>query len=257
MPQFDEKHVKINGCFLVWDGITRPDKNQDGSPKYSLKVVVPPNSPDMQLYSQLATQALQESKWKGVLPAGARMPIGQAQPTEFNGMFNGFAVLNCNSQRLPDVYDEGGQLLEPMQYGQLLYGGQQVDVLVHCYEYDKAGNKGIATGLDGFSIIVSANAQRQQFGNAGIDTSGAFGGGGQQPLQQQPLQQQPLQQQPLQQQPLQQQPLQQQAPVQYDPATGQPLAQNAAPVQYDPNTGQPIQSGGGQPQQAHNFLPNQ
>jgi hypothetical protein len=252
MPQFDEKHVKINGCFIVWDGITRPDTGPDNKPKYSLKVVVPPNSPDMQLYGQLSNQALQESKWKGVLPSGARMPIGTARPDEFNGMFNGFAVLNCNSQRLPDVYDEAGQRLEPMQYSQLLYGGQQVDVLVHCYEYDKAGNKGIATGLDGFSIIVSANAQRQQFGNAGIDTSGAFngsqqgnqnrGGGGGQPVQYDPNTGQPI--------------AQNNAPVQYDPNTGQPIAQNNAPVQYDPNTGQPIQNGS-QPQQAHNFLPNQ
>ena len=245
MPQFDEKHVKINGCFIVWDGITRPDAGPDGKPKYSLKVVVPPNHPDMQLYSQLTNQALQESKWKGVLPAGARMPIGTARPDEFNGMFNGFAVLNCNSQRLPDVYDEAGQRLEPMQYGQLLYGAQQVDVLVHCYEYDKAGNKGLATGLDAFSIIVSANAPRQQFGGAGIDTSGAFGSGGGAgggAVQYDPNTGQPIVQNTAQVQ-------------QFDPNTGQPITQNnAAPVQYDPNTGQPITQ---QPQQAHNFLPNQ
>jgi hypothetical protein len=282
MPQFDEKHIKLCGCFVVWDGITRPDKNPDGSPKYSLKVVVPVGQ-DLQLYSDLANRALQESKWKGTLPAGARMPVGQAQAHEFNGMYNGWAVLNCNSQRLPDVYDEAGQPLDPMQYGQLLYGGQQVDVLVHCYEYDKAGNKGIATGLDGFAIIVSANAQRQQFGNAGIDTSGAFGGGGRQPTQgyqQSPQQQnaapqvqydpntgQPIQQQQnaapqVQYDPNTGQPIQPQAQAQpqvrYDPNTGQPIQQqqNAAPqVQYDPNTGQPVQQGGQQPQQAHDFLP--
>jgi hypothetical protein len=238
MPLFDEKHVKICGCYVVWDGITRPDKNPDGSPKYSLKVVVDPNNPDIGLYHQLSARALQESKWQGVLPAGARMPVGQARADEFNGLFNGWAVLNCNSQRIPDIRDEQtGALLDPMQYGPLLYGGQKVDVLVHCYEYDKAGNKGIATGIDAFSIIVSANAPRQQFGNAGIDTSGAFSGGAGQPMQQQPMQQQPMQQQPMQQQPMQQQPMQQQ------------------PVRYDPNTGQPIPSG--QPQQAHNFLPNQ
>jgi len=177
MPQFDDTHVKILGCFVVWDGITRPDKNQDGSPKYSLKVVCNPNSPDLALFQSLANTSLQQSKFQGVLPQGGRMPIGQAMPTEFNGMYNGWAVLNCNTQRLPDVYDENGQRLDPMQYGQALYGGQQVDVLLHCYEYDKAGNKGIATGLDAFSIIASANAQRQNFGGSGVDTSRAFGGG--------------------------------------------------------------------------------
>ncbi len=177
MPKFDEKHIKICNCFVVWDGVTRPDQGPSGKPKYSLKVVVDPSSPDMALFGQLGIATLQESQWKGQLPAGGRMPIGQATASEFNGMFPGWAVLNCNSQRLPDVYDENGQLLDGMQYGNLLYGGQQVDVLVHCYAYDKAGNKGIATGLDGFSIITSANAQRQNFGSAGVDTSGAFGGG--------------------------------------------------------------------------------
>ena len=110
------------------------------------------------------------------------MPVGQAMPTEFNGMYNGWAVLNCNTNRVPDVYDENGQRLDPMQYAASIYGGQQVDVLLHCYEYDKAGNRGVATGLDAFAIIASANAPRQSFGGDGIDTTGAFGGG--QPQQQ-------------------------------------------------------------------------
>ena len=178
MPMHDDKHVKITGCTIVWDGITRPDTGPDGKPKFSLKVVVPPQSQDLPLMNNLANLALQESKFQGVLPQGARMPIGTARQDEFNGMFPGWAVLNCNSNRLPDVYDANGQRLDPMQYGPQIYGGQQVDVLVHCYEYDKAGNRGIATGLDGFECIVAANAQRQNFGGAGIDTSGAFGGGG-------------------------------------------------------------------------------
>ena len=285
MPMFNEKTVKIIGCFVVWDGITRPDTGQDGKPKYSLKVVVNPNTPDIGLFQQLANTSLQQSKFQGVLPQGGRMPIGQAQPNEFNGLYNGWAVLNCNSQRLPDVYDENGQRLDPMQYGAAIFGGQQVDVLVHCYEYDKAGNRGIATGLDAFSIIASANAQRQNFGG-GIDTSGAFGGGGGQPAQQQQTQQyqnqpgnfpqqQPdqnqqqnfQQQQPAQnQQNFQQQPDQnQQQNFQQNPQGQQPQQnfQQQQPAQ-DQNQQQNFQQNpqgqqpqGNQPQQAHNFLPNQ
>jgi len=254
----DEKHVKIHGCFVVWDGITRPDTGPDNKPKYSLKVVVNPNSPDLAEFQQLANASLQQSKFKGVLPQGGRMPVGQAMPTEFNGMFNGWAVLNCNSQRLPDVYDENGQRLDPLQYGQLLYGGQQVDTLVHCYEYDKAGNRGIATGLDAFAIIVSANAPRQNFGGAGIDTSAAFGGApAQQPAQQVPAQQVPAQgQQPYQQPAQGQQPYQQ--PAQQAPAGN--VAGNAG--QGQPGTqasaaGATTSPSSQQPQQAHNFLPPQ
>jgi len=215
MPVIDEKHVKIVGCYVVWDGVTRPDTGPDNKPKYSLKVVCQPNSPDIGAFSQLTNAALHQSKFQGVLPQGGRMPIGQATPDEFNGLYNGWAVLNCNTQRVPDVYDENGQRLDPMQYGNLLYGGQQVDVLVHCYEYDKAGNKGIATGLDAFAIISSANAPRQNFGGAGIDTAAAFGG---QQHQQAPQQNQQHQQAPQQNQQHQQAPQQnqqhQQAPQQ-------------------------------------------
>lgn len=173
---FDDKHVKIHGAFVVWDGVTRPDTSPDGKPKYSLKVVVPPTSQDLPDFDSLANRTLMESEFKGTLPAGGRMPRGEALANEFNGQFTGWAVLNCNSQRIPDVYDENGQRLDPMQYGPLLYGGQKVDVLVHCYAYNKAGNRGVASGLDGFAIIASANAPRQEFANS-VDTAAAFGRG--------------------------------------------------------------------------------
>ena len=237
---FDAEHVKIHGCFIVWDGITQPDVAQ-GKNKYSLKVVVPPSSPDLNDMNNLANQTLQSSPFKGVLPNGAGMPISVADQSAFDGLYNGHIVLNCNTQRLPTVYDENGAVLDPMQYGPLIYGGQQVDVLVHCYHYDKAGNKGIATGLDAFSIIVSANAQRQNFGGKGIDTSGAFSGGGQ-PQQQGGFQQQ---QQPQQQGGFQQQ---QQAPQQgggFQPQGQQQAPQNNGQT-YDPNA-----------QQSTGFLPQQ
>ena len=175
------------------------------------------------------------------------MPIGQATQNEFDGLYNGFSVLNCNTQRLPTVYDENGAVLDPMQYGSLIYGGQQVDVLVHCYHYDKAGNKGIATGLDAFSIIVSANAQRQNFGGKGIDTSGAFGGGGQQ--QQNQGQQQQNNNAP------------QNNGQQYDPNQGQQQQNNGQQQQnqgqqYDQNQGQQNQGQQNNGQQSTQYLPN-
>jgi hypothetical protein len=280
---FTDTLVKICGAFVVWDGITRPDKTSDGKPKYSLKVVVDPSNPDLALFNQLSQTALQQSKFAGVLPAGGRMPIGQAQATEFNGLYTGWAVLNCNTMRIPNVHDEAtGALMDPMQYAAMIYGGQKVDVLVDCYEYDKSGNKGIATGLEAFSIIASANAPRQQFGGSGIDTSGAFGGGaaqGQQPAQggyQQPA---PAQQQPIRQPapaqqpaPLAPAPLQMTAAAngvtleQYLATPGwteqmlidQGLALRPQPMAPAPMAPAPMaQQPAGQPQQAHNFLPQQ
>jgi hypothetical protein len=265
MPHFDEKHVKICGGYIVWDGLTRPEtitqgKNA-GKPKWTLKVVFDPNNPDIGLFYQLSTKALLESKWRGQLPQGGRMPIATVRPGEFNDMFPGWVCISFKtSLRCPDAYDENGQLLDAMQYGPLIYGGQKVDVLGHCYEYDQAGNKGISAGLDGLAIIVSANAPRQTFGSAGVDTASAFGGG--QPAYGQPAQpsyaQQPAQQpaygQPTH-QPAQQPAYSQPAPN-YEPANHQPApAQQPAYGQPAPQPAPAQQPAYGQPQQAHNFIP--
>ena len=178
------------------------------------------------------------------------MPVTQAQPGEYNNLLNGYMIFNAKTGKLPDVYSETGQLLDIMQYGQLLYGGQQVDVLVHCYDYDNMGNKGIGIGLDGFAIIASAQAPRQSFGTGGINTANVFGGGGA-AVQQNPVMQPPVQQpqQFAQQQP--QQFAQQQHPVM------QPPAQMGSPMQqYQSQQPDPQQSII-QPMQAHNMLPTQ
>lgn len=251
MPQIDDKHVKICGCTIVWDGITRPDKDeQTGALKYSLKLVIPPNNPDVALFDQLASTTLQYSEFRGVLPAGGFMPVGVTKPGEFNDLFPGFSVISAKSNYVPDVYDEAGVPLDPMVFTPMLYPGQLVDVLVHCYAYNKK-SKGIGAGLDAFSITASANAPRQDFSGNRIQTAHAFGQGpGMTPYQQQPAAptMQPLAQQPLVQQqpymPVQQQPPQTTAPAAggYGPQTTAPATPPAQPVivGYDQTTGQPI-----------------
>ena len=179
MPQLDPTHVLVKDCLVVWDGVTRPE-NGDNGIKYSLKVVADPNHPDIALLDQLGQKTLAESEFKGVLPQGGRMNIGTAGQGEFNGQYTGFAVVSGNTKRLPEVWDETGNIMDPMQYGNLLYGGQKVDIIVHCYAYNAKGNKGVATGLDAIRIIASANAPRQNFGGSGFDSSSVFGGGNQQ-----------------------------------------------------------------------------
>lgn len=181
MPQFDEKHVKLCGGLVVWDGVTQPETVQQGAQagklKYSLKCVFEPTNPDIEIYDQLTQRALQESQWRGQLPAGGRMPIGTVQAGEFNGQFQGWRVISFKTTlKAPDVYDEQGGIVDAMQLGSLIYTGQKVDVLAHCYAYDAAGNKGVSAGLDAFAIIASANAPRVDIGTGGVNTSAAFGG---------------------------------------------------------------------------------
>ena len=218
MPRFDDRHVMITGCTVVWDGVTRPETDPNtGKVKYTLKVVIPTQSPDLALYNTLALETLQASKFRGVLPPGGLMPIGQTKAGEFNNLFPGHAVISAKTFFAPDVYDETGAKMDPMQYAPSIYPGQRVDILLHCYDYDKMGNQGVAAGLDGLRIVASAAAPKLDIGTGGVDTAAAFG-----------------------------------APTAV-PAAAVP----AAPVAggFDPVTGQPIAPV--QPAQASSFLPPQ
>lgn len=205
MPNFDEKHVKLCGGTVVWDGVTTPGQvNQGanaGKSQYSLKVVFPPGHPDVALFQALAQRALNESKWRGVLPGGGRMPVNTVEAGEFNDQFPGWSVISFKTTlRRPDVYGENGAPIDAMALSHVLYSGQRVDVLGHCYEYDNAGNKGVSAGLDAFAVIVSAKAPRQQFG--GVNTAAAFGAPG----------------------------AQQAAPAQAAPAAGAPVPPSSVPA---------------------------
>ena len=249
MPLIDENYVKVCGCTIIWDGITNPDLDQNGQPKYKLKLAVPSGSGDLTLLDNLANTTLQASqKFNGVLPAGGRMPITSVQAGEYNNLLQGYVQFNAKTNKLPDVYSEQGQLLDILQYGQLLFSGQQVDVLVHCYDYDNMGNKGIGIGLDGFAIISSAGAVRQSYGNGGINTQNVFGGGTMMPAQQPMGSPMPQYQQPPMQQ---QQPMQQPVGSPMPQYQQQPMQQQQQPMH--PYQQQPMQQQ--QPVQAHNMLP--
>jgi len=218
MALFDAKTLFIEDCTVVWDGITNPETSEgNGKLRYSLKVVVHPNNPDIGLLHQLANDCLLASEFKGVLPNGGLMPVGTAGPSEFGGMFPGFAVVNASTYLQPQVYDENGKELQPMQYGPMMYTGQKVRLLVTCFAYNNK-SKGVKASLEGFQIIASAQAPRLQIGGGGGMAAKAFGAPGGQPQGQ-----------------------------------GQPNYGGQPQGQGQPNYGGQPQ--GGYPAQAHNFLP--
>lgn len=186
--------VMIKGATIVWDGVTRPEENDGGNMRWNLKVVLPPNHPDIAILNQLAQTELQASEFKGILPQGGIMPEGTASPAEFNGLYPGWSVVNCSTFKTPQVYDETGQILDPMVYGGQIFSGQCVNVLVHCKAYNNK-SRGVAARMDGFSIIASKGAQPTSLGGGGVDTASAFGGGQPAGQQQAPAGQQPQQQQ--------------------------------------------------------------
>jgi hypothetical protein len=237
--------------------LNRPEQDKNGAPKYVLKIVVPPNSPDLAEFNQIAQETLQASKFNGVLPQGGRMPVGTAGPTEFGGMFPGWAVISAKTKFMPAVHSEDNSILDPMQWAAQVFTGQKVNVLIDCYEYDAMGNKGIGTGLQGVQLLTSQGAQRLALGGGGADTTAAFGGTA-------PA----VQPQPGPYAPPGVQPGPPVAPAGYVAPPVQPVVpapqpstvapQYGAPPQPQPSyTTAPIPPGPVYPQQAQNFLPPQ
>lgn len=172
----DEKHVITGNVVIAWDGVTRPDANNaTGTTAHSLKVVLSNADPTLQELSQIATKCLQESEFKGHLPQGGNWPLIAVDPTAHEGHLPAHTAFNTKTYLgAPQIVDANGQTLDPMVYGSMLYPGAIVRVLVHAYAFNKAGNKGIAFGLDGVQI-VDATAPRLP-GAGGIDVTAAFGG---------------------------------------------------------------------------------
>ena len=232
MPRIDENKVKLCGGIVVWDEVSTPtvatQGKRAGDTHWKFKLAFEPSNPDLVLHNNLALKALAESPdFRGVLPPGGRMPQSVIGPNEFGGQFTGWVAVSFGTYYAPDIYDEAGTLIDPMQRAGLVYVGQRVDVLCHCYPYNTA-SKGIGSGLDAFGVSLSAPGQRLNLGSG--DTAGAFAPTGAPPPQAAPA------------------PGQQYAPPpQAAPAPGQ---QYAPPPQAAP--GAPAQ---GRPQQAHDFLP--
>lgn len=181
MAKIGENNVISGNAIVLWDGITNPEKKtkDDGTVQivHSLKVAMLPSDPTFNEIDAIAKAALlAHPKLNGVIPPGGYNWHMANDPTKFDGKLTGYIEFNCKTFKgfPPDVFDANNQLLDPMQYGRMLYPGAIVQVLVHSYAYfDKS--KGVTLGLDGIRIM-DATTTRLNVGAGGIDAAAAFGG---------------------------------------------------------------------------------
>ena len=235
MTVYAEGRVKLHRGIVLWDSVTTPEIQEQGSnagkPKWSIKVAFPPGHPEVAEFTAAAEEKLLTSEFKGILPSGGRMPVNTATAAEYEGMFNGWAVVSFKSQYAPKVFDENNAELAPQQYAALFYTGQTVDILGHCYSINAGGNRGVSAGLDGVGIIASAQSPVLKLGKGGYDVGSAFGGPPPAPAQAVPPQGYSAP-----------------APAQVVPPQGYAAP---APAQVVPPQGYAA------PTQAHNYLPGQ
>jgi hypothetical protein len=159
MARHDENHIITGNAIVVWDGITKPETTKNGQPlqkpKYSLKLALMPNDPCVAEIDAIAKAALQNSKFKGVMPHGGSWPLSPCNPQIADGVLNGMIAINPKTENgdiTQKVYDASGQLLNPMTYSRMLYPGAVIQVMVHAFAFDNV-QKGVALGLDGIRIV--------------------------------------------------------------------------------------------------------
>jgi hypothetical protein len=162
---------------IVWDGVTRPEADKQDATRlvHSMRVAMQPGSPEIAELTALAQKALNEdSVFKGVMPPGGNWPVNTAGVDEIDASVNGFTVINAKTrQGAPQVFDASGKLLDPMQYGAMLYPGAVVQLLLHAYSFNNV-SKGVAFGLDGIKIIDATTPKLAISG--GIDAAKYLGG---------------------------------------------------------------------------------
>jgi len=247
--RLDENNCLVYG-YVMWDGVSKPERLEDGGQKISCKIAIDPNDQQEALtfLHELEARQINTGIFKGNLPAGANRAIGQIGPNEkFSEYFPGFYVVNGVTYNAVQVVDANtGQDLPPMQYGPKLYAGARVGLILSPREYNNK-QKGVGWWLGGVGIDLNDNSPMIQVGGGGFDARQAFGGGGQ---AQQPQGQQQQWQGNPQQQPQQQQAQQPQGQQQQWQGNPQQQQQNVPPQQSqpDPQFGNPQQQQAQQPQ---------
>ena len=154
----------------LWDGINNPKVNEkENYTQHSLKIAIPENSVEKMELEQLATKALAESEFKGVLPVGGSWPIRQIEMAKFGDsapLLAGHVAINAGTYNgVPPVYSADNKKLSSIQASQMLYPGAIVKLLVSAKSFNNV-SKGIKYQLEGI-MIVDATAPK-------LDVSGGM-----------------------------------------------------------------------------------
>lgn len=138
-PEFRAAYV---GLFKA----SAPKDNPNGTKKYSVRALFPPNT-DISSLKQAAAQAATD-KWGTSIPKVLRSPFRTNDELDnpIEGIPADWIVMNftANEDRRPGIVDPN---LQDVIDESVVYSGAWYRAEVRAYGYDQAGNKGVAFGL--------------------------------------------------------------------------------------------------------------
>lgn len=177
--RYGQNNVITAIALITWNGCVPPDKDErTGNPVWTMGVAYPKSSPEAAELRALCQEALNASEFKGVMPAGGSLPFQECDTAKLGPLVTGMERVSAKTYNgMPQVLDKDGADVPQMALASQLYPGCKVKLMVHAYVYNKAGNKGVALGLDAIQIIDStAEKLPVMAGPTAADVRAAFGG---------------------------------------------------------------------------------
>lgn len=132
---------------------TAIDESQEK--KYSVCLLIPKNDKETLGKIKKAIEKAKEqgkSKWGGKIPANLKLPLrdGDEERAEDHPEYAGHYFVNCSSKQKPGIVDKN---LNPILDSEEVYSGCYARASINFYPFDKAGNRGIACGLNNIQKI--------------------------------------------------------------------------------------------------------
>jgi hypothetical protein len=155
-PKLDVKPVR-NGT-KVMTGLVRlafvnvlaAKPNPSGALKYSTIALIDPKDDVVPMIKEACKAAALE-KWGTAdkIPKGLRNPLRDGDEKDYAG-FEGFLFVSCNSDGKPGVIDAA---CKPVTDDSGVYSGCWARLDLNFFGYQKAGNQGVAAGLNNVQVL--------------------------------------------------------------------------------------------------------
>jgi Enterobacter phage Enc34, ssDNA-binding protein len=130
------------------------EKN-DMSDKYQISMLFSKGTDISKLVT--AAKMAKEAKWPKGAPKGFRNPFIKVDDIDvderYDGYEDGMIIVRAKAAYRPGVVDSNRNEIELEELNTYLYGGMYARAAVSAYAYDKAGNRGVAFGVDAIQII--------------------------------------------------------------------------------------------------------
>lgn len=125
----------------------------DGQPPtYNIQMLFDKDT-DLSKIHEACKQVARE-KWPDKKPANLRMPIRDGDEKEYE-QYQGKMFANAKSKLKPGIVDQNlNEIIDPSDF----YAGCYARATVTVYAYDKAGNKGVALGLQNLQKLRDGQA---------------------------------------------------------------------------------------------------